>query len=502
MPDSLKAPGPDAFDSTLWQSWTPFETARSPGGTRAAPYLRAARILVIDGRLELKTMIDRVLGERCECHYAATVGEAREKLGEGDFELLLCDADADGDGGLGLVTLVASDYPAVAMVLITDEPDPEAAGRAFALGVHGYLLEPIQSGQLLITTMNVLRQRELEIASRAHNRGLEGRVQGIIDMAPVAIYAKNRTGQYVLSNATADELGGARDGGIVGMSDKELMSTASAKRAAETDGLVFAGGAGFKAEEVLELAGVERVLKIVKFPLFGEDGEIVAVGGISTDITAESEAIMLRDELGLAQRAAIEDLRISRQETVERLTRAIDSHDPSTGKHVLRMSAIVGLLGTLLELDPGEVELLRVAAPMHDVGKIAISDEVLRKPGPLTEEERIGMERHTTVGGEILAGSKGDLLQLAASIALTHHERFDGSGYPHRLAGEEIPLAGRIAAVADVFDALLSDRSYRPALSVEDAVEVMKVGRSGQFDPVIVDLLLAHLDEALRLRQD
>ena len=502
MPEVRTASGADAFDSTLWRSWTAFETGRSARGGRAGSHLRAARILVIGGPPELRAMIGRVLGGRCECHYAATVAEAREKLLEGDFELLLCDADADGDGGLALVTLVASEYPAVAMVLITDEQDPDAAGRAFALGVHGYLLEPIQPGQLLITTMNVLRQRELEIASRAHNRDLEGHVQEMIDMAPVAIYAKNRTGQYVISNATADELGGARQGGIIGLTDEVLMSTASAKRAAETDGLVFAGGTGFKAEEVLELAGVERVLKIVKFPLFNEDEEIVAVGGISADITAESEAIMLRDELGLAQREAIEDLRLSRQETVERLTRAIDRHDPSTGKHVLRMGAIVGLLGTLLHLDTGEVELLRLAAPMHDVGKIATPDEVLRKRGPLTDEERIEMERHTTVGGEILAGSKGHLLQLAASIALTHHERFDGSGYPHQLAGTEIPLEGRIAAVADVFDALLSDRVYRPRFSVEEAVGVMKAGREGQFDPEIVDLLLDHLDEALGLRQD
>jgi response regulator RpfG family c-di-GMP phosphodiesterase len=499
---STKPEGADiaGFDSTIWQSRTPFQTGRLAARPGGGPDLPAARILVTGGRSTLRAMIDRVLGKRCECAYAGTLDEAREMLAAGNFELLLCDANAEDEAGLGLVSLVASDYPAMAMVLISDEDDPEAAERAFALGVHGYLLEPVQPGQLLITTMNVLRQRELEIASRAHNRSLEAHVQEIIDMAPVAIYAKNRTGQYVMANATADELGGSRPGGIVGSTDAVLMSAESAKRAGETDGLVFAGGYGFKAEEVLELAGIPRVLKIVKFPLFDEEDEIVAVGGISTDITAESEAIRLRDELGLAQRASIEDLRLSRQETVERLTRAIDRHDPSTGKHVLRMGAIVGLLATLLGLDPAEVDLLRLAAPMHDVGKIATPDEILRKRGPLSDTERTEMERHTLVGGEILAGSKGDLLQLAASIALTHHERFDGSGYPRQLSGTEIPLEGRITAVADVFDALLSDRVYRAALTVEEAVEVIRAGRGGQFDPQIVDLLLAHLDEALGLR--
>jgi putative two-component system response regulator len=138
---------------------------------------------------------------------------------------------------------------------------------------------------------------------------------------------------------------------------------------------------------------------------------------------------------------------------------------------------------------------------MHDVGKIATPSEILRKPGPLTSAEREEMKRHTTIGHEILADSESELLRLAASIALTHHEYYDGSGYPRGLVGEEIPLEGRITAIADVFDALLSDRHYRPALTVEETVEVIKEGRGGQFDPRIADILLEHLDEALLLRE-
>jgi putative two-component system response regulator len=137
---------------------------------------------------------------------------------------------------------------------------------------------------------------------------------------------------------------------------------------------------------------------------------------------------------------------------------------------------------------------------MHDVGKIAIPSEILRKPGPLTPEEREEMKRHTTVGKEILANSESDLLRLAGTIALTHHERYDGRGYPQGLAGEEIPFEGRIVAVADAFDALLSDRPYRPALSVEETVEVIRKGTGSQFDPRIVDILLEHLNEALSAR--
>jgi putative two-component system response regulator len=134
------------------------------------------------------------------------------------------------------------------------------------------------------------------------------------------------------------------------------------------------------------------------------------------------------------------------------------------------------------------------------VGKIGTSGEILRKPGRLTDEERKEMQRHTVIGHEILTNSESKLLRIAATIALTHHERFDGTGYPAGLAGKEIPLDGRIAAVADVFDALLTDRCYRPAKSVAEAVAMMEEGRGTQFDPRIVDVLLGHIDEALALR--
>ena len=147
------------------------------------------------------------------------------------------------------------------------------------------------------------------------------------------------------------------------------------------------------------------------------------------------------------------------------------------------------------------VELLRLAAPMHDVGKIGIPDRILLKPGPLTPAERIEMERHTVIGNVILSGSDSELLDLAATIALTHHERIDGTGYPARLRGEEIPEAGRIVAVADVFDALTNDRIYRRALPRSEAIEVMCGARGSQFDPVLVDALLGRLDDVLMIEQ-
>jgi putative two-component system response regulator len=165
------------------------------------------------------------------------------------------------------------------------------------------------------------------------------------------------------------------------------------------------------------------------------------------------------------------------------------------------MGAISAFIGAELGIEPKALRLLGVAAPMHDVGKIGVPAEILRKAGPLSAEERDEMERHTVVGHEVFAGFESDLAKVAANIALTHHERYDGSGYPHGLAGDEIPVEGRVTAVADVFDALLSDRSYRPALSVKEAVAIMKEGSGSQFDPAMVAILLDHLDEALALRR-
>ncbi len=193
-------------------------------------------------------------------------------------------------------------------------------------------------------------------------------------------------------------------------------------------------------------------------------------------------------------RAAIEGLKLSEEETVHRLSRAVEMRDAQPGGQIERIGDISALLGSYLGLPGDREELLRVAAPMHDVGKIGIADRILLKPGDLTERERGEMKRHTEIGHDLLSSSKSELMAMAALIAFTHHERFDGAGYPRGLAGEEIPVEGRIAAVADVFDALLSDRVYRPAFSLQEALATMKRGRGTQFDPVVLDALLENVD--------
>jgi putative two-component system response regulator len=195
-----------------------------------------------------------------------------------------------------------------------------------------------------------------------------------------------------------------------------------------------------------------------------------------------------------------EQLRHAYEETVLRLGRAIEYHDGETGAHVERVGAYARSIARALGLPEQRAELLRLAAPLHDIGKIAVRESVLLKPGRLSEEERTEMQRHAEAGHELLDGSGNELLELAATIAWTHHERWDGSGYPRGLRGEEIPLEGRIVAVADVFDALATDRPYRRRLEVVDARAWIVAERGVGFDPRVVDAFLGSLDSLVLAR--
>jgi putative two-component system response regulator len=182
-----------------------------------------------------------------------------------------------------------------------------------------------------------------------------------------------------------------------------------------------------------------------------------------------------------------EALRRSHEDLVQRLVAAADYRDPETATHLQRMSRYSAVLARLLGQSTEECELLRLAAPMHDIGKLGIPDEILCKPGRFTDADRRIMQQHTEMGYQILSGSDAPLIQLAAEIALTHHEWFDGSGYPRGLRGEDISLAGRIVAIADVFDALCTKRRYKPAMAMDEAFAVM-VDERGHFDSRLLAL--------------
>lgn len=195
------------------------------------------------------------------------------------------------------------------------------------------------------------------------------------------------------------------------------------------------------------------------------------------------------------------EVRESRLEIVQRLGRASEYRDNETGRHILRMSHSAALLAKKIGWDEERCDLMLYASPMHDLGKIGISDTILLKPARLTDEERKIMETHTMIGADILGGSTSKLLETARIIALTHHEKWDGSGYPGKLAGTDIPIEGRIAAIVDVFDALTSVRPYKKAWPVDEAVEEIRKQSGSHFDPELVERFLAILPGVLSIRE-
>ncbi|MBF0295151.1 MAG: two-component system response regulator [Magnetococcales bacterium] len=195
------------------------------------------------------------------------------------------------------------------------------------------------------------------------------------------------------------------------------------------------------------------------------------------------------------------ELEETRQEVIRQLGRAAEYRDNETGMHVMRMSRYVHLLALRAGVGQEEAEQLMIAAPMHDVGKIGIPDHILLKPGKLTEEEFAVIRTHCQMGFDIIGAQHSDLLNLGALIALTHHEKWNGSGYPRRLVGEEIPLAGRLSAIGDVFDALTSVRPYKKSWSVDDALGLIARETGEHFDPRLASLFVGLRPEIVAIME-
>ncbi|WP_218352782.1 response regulator [Alteromonas lipotrueiana] len=224
------------------------------------------------------------------------------------------------------------------------------------------------------------------------------------------------------------------------------------------------------------------------------------VGGVDYVTKPISPSVVLarvKTHLSLVQ---ADELRRTRMQIIQRLGRAAEYKDNETGMHVLRMSHFSKVLALAYGFTPAQADILLHAAPMHDIGKIGIPDAIMQKPARLTNEEFDIMKTHPLIGAEILGDADSKLLQIAKSVALTHHEKWDGSGYPYGLKGEQIPVEGRIVAVADVFDALTSKRPYKEAWSIEETLAEMNAQKGRHFEPRLIELLEQNLDEILTIK--
>ncbi len=348
-------------------------------------------VLIVDDEDLIRRMLGRLLKRHnYDCTLANSAREARERLAEQEFALVLSDVNMPGESGIDLVRYVQEAFPDTAAVMVTGVDDPEIANSALELGAYGYIIKPFETNEVLINVANALRRRTLEIENRAHREYLEHTV----------------------------------------------------------------------AEHTRELRHAFERLE-------------------------ETSSELAR----------------SREDTIQRLARAAEFRSDETAQHIRRMSLYCELLARALGHEPERCELIRIASPMHDIGKIGTPDRILMKMDKLTSEEFDKMKEHTIVGYRILAGSSSEMLQLAAEIAYTHHEKWAGTGYPRGLVGEEIPLNGRIAAITDVFDALMNPRCYKPAFSLEKTRAIMDRGSGRHFDPYLLTVFWEHLDEVMEIHR-
>ena len=255
--------------------------------------------------------------------------------------------------------------------------------------------------------------------------------------------------------------------------------------------VIFVTAAGEVEDESrgFEAGGVDYIVKPVRAP--------IVRARVRTQLALADQ----NNELERKVQERTLELNETRLQIIQRLGRAAEYKDNETGMHVLRMSYYSRAIALALDLPAADVETLLHAAPMHDIGKIGIADHILLKPGKLDDAEWAIMRKHPQIGAGIIGKHASPLLEMARIVALTHHERWDGSGYPHRLRGEQIPLVGRIVALADVFDALTTERPYKKAWPVEQALDTIRGERGRHFDPRIADAFLGVIPEMLRIRQ-
>jgi PAS domain S-box-containing protein len=313
------------------------------------------------------------------------------------------------------------------------------------------------------------------------------RLAALVEASNEAIISADLDGKITTWNLAAEKFYGYSEQEIIG---KPVSILSPPDRATEQQQLLATVARG-NANTEFDGQGVHKDgsrlhVSVAVSPII-DDGELRGFCAVTHDI---AEHLRAQDELEAKIRERTHDLARSRAETLQRLARAAEYRDDDTARHTERVGAMAARLARSLSLPDHLVTLIGQAAPLHDVGKIAIPDQILLKPGMLTAEELDVMKQHTTIGARLLAGSSSEILQLGEQIALTHHERWDGNGYPAGLAGDQIPIAGRIVAVVDSFDAMTHDRPYRKASPTEAALSEIARCSATQFDPRVVEAFL------------
>jgi response regulator RpfG family c-di-GMP phosphodiesterase len=457
------------------------------------------RVLVVDDEFHLRDSIRIVLEkEGYDVFSAASGEEALAQMEAQPAQVVISDIKMPGMDGVQLLKAIKSRYPQTEVVMLTGYPTIEAAVSAIKLGAYDYVTKPFKINTLSRTLAQALEKQRLS--------------QEVGEL-------KARVGVYEASKAIASTLNLDE---VLNLVLKLIMQNTSARGVAlyfrdqrnselkigawegipESEAAAIQGR--MKEELDLHLQEEERDYFRVRSPGLSSPGEALCyplrsqgkILGLLLVLVSLPEEVVLREgrllsifasqsALALENARLHEDLTRNYFDTVRALVASIDAKDPYTRGHSENVMKLSLSITNQVELEPQERDDMKLAGLLHDVGKIGIRTETLRKEEPLTDEERREIQQHPEVGAKII-GTVGHLYRIHPLI-LYHHERFDGSGYPSRLKGEEIPLGARIIAVADAFDAMTNSRPYRPAKSPQEAEAEMRRESGVQFDPGVVE---------------
>jgi putative two-component system response regulator len=502
------------------------------------------RVLVIeDNAMNMELAL--ALLEEAGCSAAqATSAEAGIEIAKArPPQLILMDVSLPGMDGLTAMKVLkqeatTKDIPVVVMTAHAMQGDEAKAVQA---GCDGYLTKPFHTHEFLQIVTRFIGAQDAETRPNgAENAGHRSQESAGQDASKFILIVDDEEANRDLLEALLESLGHHAESIHNGAASLNRLREENFQRLPDLVLLdvMMPGVNGFEVARAIRQEPATADLPIVMVTaLSSKEDRLRAVEAGANDFIAkpidktelrvritsllrmkEAQDAIKRHRAALeetvkqrtcALRQALAEVTVAREEadqahldTIYRLAVASEYKDKDTATHIQRVGNYCGLLGRHLGLLDDEVEILVKASPMHDVGKLGIPDAILLKPGKLDSEEWAIMKEHTTIGARILHGSSSRLLRAGEIIALSHHEKWDGSGYPNGWAGTAIPLWGRICAIADVFDALTHERPYKKAFTNEEACEIMRNERGRQFDPTLLDLFLRLGDEILAIQSE
>ncbi len=482
---------------------------------------RAHRVLVVDDEAEVREIIRRVLGERGYIVAEAANGRlALQRLQEEPFELLITDLRMPEMDGEALLQACAALYPQMDIIVLTAYGTIQSAVEAMKRGAADFITKPFRVAELEQKVAECLRRREARLEAQRNSpiaplvelgrilsgeMGLGEMLRGIIELlqrtfrpagAEVILYGEEAADQDTAIIAH------------VGKPPHELgyprLSRAQARRLAQSskpwllrdpgqaEPLASPAQSGLGLTVPLlhgdEVTGMITLAREAPGERYGEaDAQLLQLMGFQMSLSA------LQARMRQRLLDAFQDLKRTNLSAVQALFAALETRDRYTHDHSERVSRFAHWLGERLGLPDGQLEALRIAGLLHDIGKLGVSDGTLYKNSQLNDEEREHIKRHPTMGARILAGMEA--FAEALPIVRHHHERYDGKGYPDGLAGEAIPFGARLLAVVDAFDSLISDRPYRPAMPLREALRRLREGAGTQWDRALVEAWCALVAE-------